>query len=87
MFGCLSRRFAYAIIACAVSGAANAADTSRIVSIGGAVTEILYALGADKNIVAVDTRASPRPAPRLRRQASAICARCQPKACLGCGRH
>ena len=30
-------------------------DTSRIVSIGGAVTEILYALGLDKNIVGVDT--------------------------------
>ena len=30
-------------------------DTSRIVSIGGAVTEILYALGLEKRIVAVDT--------------------------------
>lgn len=30
-------------------------DTSRIVSIGGAVTEILYALGHDKQIVGVDT--------------------------------
>ena len=30
-------------------------DASRIVSIGGAVTEILYALGLDKNIVAIDT--------------------------------
>ncbi len=30
-------------------------DNSRIVSIGGAVTEILYALGADKQIVGVDT--------------------------------
>jgi len=30
-------------------------DTSRIVSIGGAVTEILYALGMEKAIVAVDT--------------------------------
>lgn len=34
---------------------ARAADTSRIVSIGGAVTEILYALGHDKEIVGVDT--------------------------------
>ena len=40
----------------ALSGsAALAGDASRIVSIGGAVTEILYALGADKNIVGVDT--------------------------------
>ncbi|MGE3182785.1 MAG: hemin ABC transporter substrate-binding protein [Phycisphaerae bacterium] len=30
-------------------------DTSRIVSIGGAVTEILYALGFDDRVVAVDT--------------------------------
>lgn len=30
-------------------------DTSRIVSIGGAVTEIFYALGMDKNIVGIDS--------------------------------
>jgi iron complex transport system substrate-binding protein len=30
-------------------------DSSRIVSIGGAVTEILYALGMDKNIVGIDS--------------------------------
>lgn len=30
-------------------------DTSRIVSIGGAVTEILYALGQDDHLVGVDT--------------------------------
>ena len=29
-------------------------DASRIVSIGGAVTEILYALGQDKRVVAID---------------------------------
>jgi iron complex transport system substrate-binding protein len=44
----------------AVSGeeherAAAIADTSRIVSIGGSVTEILYALGLQQKIVAVDT--------------------------------
>jgi iron complex transport system substrate-binding protein len=33
----------------------KAADLSRIVSIGGDVTEILYALGLENNIVAVDT--------------------------------
>ncbi|MBI1203569.1 MAG: ABC transporter substrate-binding protein [Rhodopseudomonas sp.] len=32
-----------------------AADTSRIVSIGGAVTEILYALGFENNIVGIDS--------------------------------
>lgn len=30
-------------------------DASRIVSIGGAITEILYALGRDRQIIAVDT--------------------------------
>lgn len=30
-------------------------DTSRIVSIGGAITETLYALGMDKSIVGIDT--------------------------------
>jgi iron complex transport system substrate-binding protein len=41
----------------AAQGGANgppARDTSRIVSIGGAVTEILYALGLEQRIVAVD---------------------------------
>jgi iron complex transport system substrate-binding protein len=33
----------------------NVQDTSRIVSIGGAVTEILYGLGLEKKIIAVDT--------------------------------
>ncbi len=36
-------------------GAMPRYDTSRIVSIGGSVTEILYALGAQQKIVAVDT--------------------------------
>lgn len=35
--------------------AAPATDTSRIISIGGDITEILYAIGADKNIVAIDS--------------------------------
>ena len=30
-------------------------DPSRIVSVGGAVTEILYALGLERRIIAVDT--------------------------------
>jgi iron complex transport system substrate-binding protein len=49
----LRHLFCAAFVLAATS--AHAADTSRIVSVGGAVTEILYALGADKNIVAVDT--------------------------------
>ena len=37
------------------AGAAKLADTSRIASIGGDVTEILYALGQKDKIVAIDT--------------------------------
>jgi iron complex transport system substrate-binding protein len=55
MFRRMSRQFLWVTLAFVVSSGAQAADTSRIVSIGGAVTEILYDLGADKNIVAVDT--------------------------------
>jgi iron complex transport system substrate-binding protein len=33
----------------------SVSDFSRIVSVGGAVTEILYGLGLDKNIVGIDT--------------------------------
>jgi iron complex transport system substrate-binding protein len=36
-------------------GQRTAGDSRRIVSIGGAVTEVLYALGMDKSVVAVDT--------------------------------
>jgi heme transport system substrate-binding protein len=46
-----------------------AADTSRIVSIGGDVTEILYALKADPKIVAVDTT-STYPASALKEKKS-----------------
>jgi iron complex transport system substrate-binding protein len=55
MFRDLARRSLAVVVAVGISSAAQAADTSRIVSIGGAVTEILYGLGAEKNIVAVDT--------------------------------
>jgi iron complex transport system substrate-binding protein len=41
--------------AAGATGTAAATDTSRIVSIGGDVTEILYALGAGDRIVAVDS--------------------------------
>ena len=44
-----------AIVALAPAARAKAHDTSRIVSIGGAVTEILYALGLEQRIVAVDS--------------------------------
>jgi iron complex transport system substrate-binding protein len=40
--------------ACALA-VAEPADTQRIVSVGGDVTEILYALGAGEHIVATDT--------------------------------
>jgi iron complex transport system substrate-binding protein len=39
-----------------VSGrAVRLGDTSRIVSVGGAITETLYALGMEKNVVGIDT--------------------------------
>ncbi|GAB1582153.1 hemin ABC transporter substrate-binding protein [Phyllobacterium phragmitis] len=56
------RRFAaiLAVVACSSTGAladeaARFADTSRIVSIGGALTEIVYALGEEKHLVARDS--------------------------------
>ncbi len=57
-------------------------DTSRIVSIGGAVTEILYALGKDSDMVAVDID-EPVPGTRHRRgkRTSAICASSRQRAC------
>lgn len=51
--GCLLSLLTLTGAALAQSGE-EAADTARIVSIGGDITEILYALGADRNIVAVD---------------------------------
>lgn len=67
---CLASRktaFAAAILACALSMPGRAAavkdatgaiievsDDTRIVSIGGAITEILYALGSSDKIIAVD---------------------------------
>ncbi len=57
----ISRRphhFSYALavaLTCSFAEVAYPADIDRIVSVGGAVTEILYALGADKNIVGVDS--------------------------------
>jgi iron complex transport system substrate-binding protein len=58
-----SHRVAVALLAlglCLAGSTGNAADetvkdTSRIVSVGGDVTEILYALEADPKIVAIDT--------------------------------
>ena len=51
-----SRRLLLAAAAClALPRAARAAEPRRIVALGGAVTEIPYALGADARIAAVDT--------------------------------
>jgi iron complex transport system substrate-binding protein len=51
-------RAAALLCACALASglaAADRADTQRIVSVGGDVTEILYALGAGEHVVATDT--------------------------------
>jgi len=55
LFSTTRRSFLAAMALLAVAVPAHAADTSRVVSIGGAVTEILYALGHDKEIVGVDS--------------------------------
>lgn len=44
-----------ALLTVAAPIAVRAAEPQRIVSIGGAITEVLYALGEDERIVAVDT--------------------------------
>jgi heme transport system substrate-binding protein len=43
------------VVADAAGRAVTIADTSRIVSIGGSITEILYAIGLQQKIAAVDT--------------------------------
>ena len=51
-----SRRCARHASSCATPPAAgHDPDNSRIVSIGGAITEILYALGLEQRVVAVDS--------------------------------
>lgn len=61
-----SRAVAGFALACAIQVtapvAAHADAPRRIVSIGGAVTEILYALGADEAVAAVDTTSTFPPA-------------------------
>jgi iron complex transport system substrate-binding protein len=55
-FAALSLLAAFLVAAVGPCGPnALAENTERIVSIGGSVTEILYALGEEKSIVAVDT--------------------------------
>ncbi len=51
----LHRLSALAVLFACGLGASSALAADRIVSIGGAVTETLYALGADRQIAAVDT--------------------------------
>ena len=62
----------------AAGGTVEVKDSSRIVSVGGAVTEILYTLGKEKNIVGIDTTslyppraASEKPSVGYMRQLSA----------------
>ena len=47
--------FALALGVVLATAPGRAADTSRLVSVGGSLTEIVYALGAGDHIVAVDT--------------------------------
>lgn len=60
------RRLFLLAAACTVAGHAEAAEPRRIVSIGGAVTETVYALGLDDRLIAVDaTSLYPAAARRL----------------------
>jgi len=52
---CLSAVLAAIVALAPAAYAGPARDPSRIVSIGGAITEILYALGLEQRIVAVDS--------------------------------
>ena len=46
---------AAAVVKDATGRDVSVSDFSRVVSVGGAVTEILYGLGLEKNIVGIDT--------------------------------
>ena len=54
----LTRRAALALAGCALAVSAQAADTADVLSLGGAVTEIVYALGEQDRLVARDTTSS-----------------------------
>ena len=51
----LNRRDVLALCAMAAPLAARAAQTERVISIGGALTELIYELGAQSMLVGVDT--------------------------------
>ena len=59
------------------------ADPARIVSIGGAITEILYALGFEDRLAGVDTTSLYPAAACATNRMSATCASFRPKACSG----
>ena len=42
------------LVFCALVSAASHADEARIISAGSTITELLFALGADKKVIAVD---------------------------------
>ena len=67
-------------VAAAAAVPAAAQKPPRIVAVGSSITEIIYALGAEKLLVGVDTTSLyPRWRGRCRR--SATCAPSRPKAC------
>jgi Periplasmic binding protein len=59
---CVAERGVSRFVTDATGRKVEIADTRRVVSIGGSITEILYALGLQKNIVAVDTTSHYPPA-------------------------
>ncbi len=60
-------------------------DVSRIVSIGGAITEILYALGRDRQVVAVDATSIFHSVRYVRSRMSATCVSCRRRGCCRYG--
>ena len=55
LIGRRARRLHAIVVRDATGQPVTIADNSRIVSIGGAITEILYALGLEQRVVAVDS--------------------------------
>ena len=60
---------------------ADAQQPPRIVSVGSALTEIIYALGAEKPAGRRRHAPASIPTPRGSCRRSATCARCRPRAC------
>ena len=66
-------------------GPVEVSDPSRIVSIGGAVTEILYALGRERQVIAVDSTSSYPPQALKEKPSVGYMRQLSPEGVLGLG--